>query len=84
MLVFVDTGIGKTLKRVTLELGGNDAVILCEDIDVDAVAPQVSQHNSGSLLSFSILQLLTTNIDFHPFIHQLRPNLYGHKTNLRP
>lgn len=31
----------KTLKRVTLELGGNDAAIICEDIDIEKVVPQV-------------------------------------------
>ncbi|KAJ5885478.1 Aldehyde dehydrogenase N-terminal [Penicillium taxi] len=31
----------KTLKRVTLELGGNDPAIICEDVDIDAVIPQV-------------------------------------------
>lgn len=30
-----------TLKRVTLELGGNDAAIICDDVDIDAVAPPV-------------------------------------------
>lgn len=30
-----------TLKRVTLELGGNDAGIVMDDVDVDAVAPQI-------------------------------------------
>lgn len=30
-----------TLKRVTLELGGNDAGIIMDDVDVDAVAPQI-------------------------------------------
>lgn len=33
---------GKTLKRVTLELGGNDAAIVCEDADIAKVVPQVS------------------------------------------
>ncbi len=32
----------KTLKRLTLELGGNDAAIICEDIDFDKIVPQVS------------------------------------------
>ena len=32
----------KTLKRVTLELGGKDPAIICEDVDVQKVAPQVS------------------------------------------
>jgi acyl-CoA reductase-like NAD-dependent aldehyde dehydrogenase len=31
----------KTLKRVTLELGGKDPAIICEDVDIDAVAFQV-------------------------------------------
>lgn len=30
-----------TLKRVGLELGGNDAAILLDDVDVEAVAPQL-------------------------------------------
>jgi acyl-CoA reductase-like NAD-dependent aldehyde dehydrogenase len=30
-----------TLKRVTLELGGNDAAIVCEDVDIDAVVAKV-------------------------------------------
>ena len=31
----------KTLKRVTLELGGNDACIICEDVDIEKVIPKV-------------------------------------------
>lgn len=30
-----------TLKRITLELGGNDASIVLDDIDVDEVAPKI-------------------------------------------
>ncbi|HUN26721.1 MAG TPA: aldehyde dehydrogenase family protein [Steroidobacteraceae bacterium] len=30
-----------TLKRVTLELGGNDAAIVLEDVDVKAIAPKL-------------------------------------------
>ncbi|KAK5651878.1 hypothetical protein OQA88_11537 [Cercophora sp. LCS_1] len=30
-----------TLKRVTLELGGNDAAVVCGDVDVDAVVAKV-------------------------------------------
>ncbi|CAH0030343.1 unnamed protein product [Clonostachys rhizophaga] len=29
-----------TLKRVTLELGGNDAAIICDDVDIEAVVPK--------------------------------------------
>jgi len=32
----------KTLKRVTLELGGNDACIICEDVDIEKVIPKVN------------------------------------------
>lgn len=32
---------GKTLKRVTLELGGNDAAIVCEDADIALAVPPV-------------------------------------------
>lgn len=43
------TGTGKrvmeaaagTLKRLTLELGGNDAAIILDDVDIKAVAPKV-------------------------------------------
>jgi len=31
----------KTLKRVTLELGGNDACIVCPDIDVEKIAAEL-------------------------------------------
>jgi acyl-CoA reductase-like NAD-dependent aldehyde dehydrogenase len=42
----------KTLKNVTLELSGNSASIICPDVNVDVVAPQVavgSFFNSGQL-----------------------------------
>ncbi|KAL8670583.1 MAG: hypothetical protein Q9168_004896, partial [Polycauliona sp. 1 TL-2023] len=31
-----------TLKRVTLELGGNDPAIICDDVDVDAIIPKLA------------------------------------------
>ena len=31
----------KTLKRLTLELGGNDAAIICEDVDIEKAIPKV-------------------------------------------
>lgn len=40
------------MKRVTLELGGNDAAVICEDVDIAAVAPEVvtmSFLNSGQI-----------------------------------
>ncbi|KAF5984888.1 aldehyde dehydrogenase [Fusarium coicis] len=41
-----------TLKRVTLELGGNDPAVICGDIEVKAVAPKIvfsSLVNSGQV-----------------------------------
>lgn len=41
-----------TIKRVTLELGGNDAAIVLDDVDVKAVAPKLfgaSMVNSGQV-----------------------------------
>jgi len=37
----VATAAGEDLKRVTLELGGNDAAILLDDIEIDAIVPAV-------------------------------------------
>ncbi|KAG5300614.1 aldehyde dehydrogenase [Histoplasma ohiense] len=42
----------KTLKRVTLELGGNDPAIICPDINIEAVAAKVALaafFNSGQV-----------------------------------
>ena len=36
------------LKRVTLELGGNDAAIILPDVDIDAVAKQISAAAFGN------------------------------------
>ncbi|EZF32519.1 aldehyde dehydrogenase [Trichophyton mentagrophytes] len=32
----------KTLKRVTLELGGNDAAVVCEDVDLEEIIPKIA------------------------------------------
>ncbi|MAF63324.1 MAG: aldehyde dehydrogenase [Blastomonas sp.] len=42
----------KDLKRITLELGGNDAAIVLPDVDVDAVAEQIFEgafHNTAQV-----------------------------------
>lgn len=42
----------KDLKRITLELGGNDAAIVLSDVDVDAVAAQLFEgafHNTAQV-----------------------------------
>lgn len=36
-----------TFKRVTLELGGNDAAIVCDDVDISKVIPKVSSLTVG-------------------------------------
>ncbi|MBL8552459.1 MAG: aldehyde dehydrogenase family protein [Hyphomonadaceae bacterium] len=44
--------VSSTLKRLTLELGGNDAAIVLDDVDPKAVAPQVfagATMNSGQV-----------------------------------
>jgi len=48
-----------TLKRVTLELGGNDAAIVCEDVDVPTVAGKVSRSHlcTEGLQLMSFLQV---------------------------
>lgn len=41
-----------SLKRVTLELGGNDPAIICEDVDLDVVVPKIATLaflNSGQI-----------------------------------
>ncbi|KAL4941544.1 hypothetical protein BDV06DRAFT_212549 [Aspergillus oleicola] len=42
----------KTLKRVTLELGGKDAAIICKDVDIEATAAKIASmgfFNSGQI-----------------------------------
>jgi len=42
----------KDLKRITLELGGNDAAIVLPDVDIDAVAEQIFEgafHNTAQV-----------------------------------
>ncbi|KAL8678655.1 MAG: hypothetical protein Q9186_005010 [Xanthomendoza sp. 1 TL-2023] len=31
-----------TLKRLTLELGGNDPAIICDDVDIEAIIPKIT------------------------------------------
>ncbi|KAF2100305.1 aldehyde dehydrogenase [Rhizodiscina lignyota] len=57
----------KTLKRVTLELGGNDATIILPDVDVEKVAPEVAMgafQNSGQVC------VATKRIYIHESIYQ--------------
>ena len=45
----------QTLKRVTLELGGNDPAIICEDVNMEEIIPKVRT---------------TTNDPFNPFTQE--------------
>ncbi|CBX97651.1 hypothetical protein IAQ61_001136 [Plenodomus lingam] len=57
----------KTLKRVTLELGGNDASIILPDVDIKKVAPEVVMgafQNSGQVC------VATKRIYIHESIYQ--------------
>lgn len=58
----------KTLKRVTLELGGNDPAIVCEDVDIDAVIPKVCASTFISLTT----QLTRSRLVFCPTCAVLR------------
>ncbi|KAL1968254.1 hypothetical protein VTN77DRAFT_2089 [Rasamsonia byssochlamydoides] len=56
----------KTLKSITLELGGNDACIVCPDVDVSVVAPQVA---SGAFLNSGQYCLASKRIYVHEDIY---------------
>ena len=48
----VMASVADGVKRVTLELGGNDAAIVLDDVDVQKVAPKIFQaamHNAGQV-----------------------------------
>jgi acyl-CoA reductase-like NAD-dependent aldehyde dehydrogenase len=57
----------KTLKRVTLELGGNDACVVCPDVDVAVVAPMVAV---GAFLNSGQLCLASKRIYVHEEIYR--------------
>lgn len=52
----------KTLKRVTLELGGNDAAIVCEDVDIDAIIPKVNERYPGETPRSTLVSLRRANM----------------------
>lgn len=57
----------KTLKRVTLELGGKDPAIVCEDVNIEEVAPKVSR-NCAQIIA----HMLMFNIDCSTRVLELR------------
>src|SRR5207237_4493346 len=61
------------LKRVTLELGGNDPAIVLPDVDVDAVAPRLfwgAFTNSGQLC-IAIKRLYVHERAYRPVVEAL-------------
>jgi acyl-CoA reductase-like NAD-dependent aldehyde dehydrogenase len=66
----------KTLKRLTLELGGNDAAIVCEDVDFDVTVPPV---RFSSVIRYCCASLTDASIDCSTLLHQLGPNMHGHQ-----
>ncbi|OQD66197.1 hypothetical protein PENPOL_c005G02697 [Penicillium polonicum] len=57
----------KTLKRVTLELGGDDASVVCPDVDVKAVAAKVA---AGSFFHSGQMCVATKRVYVHESIFQ--------------
>lgn len=68
----------KTIKRVTLELGGNDPCIVCDDVDLDTVVPKVSP------FPIYFNEHMLTFVDRHLLLPLHQPNLHDDQTPLRP
>lgn len=56
-----------TLKRITLELGGNDATIVCADVDVSKVATEVA---NGCLFNAGQMCVATKRVYVQESIHE--------------
>ncbi|RMJ12485.1 hypothetical protein BHE90_002221 [Fusarium euwallaceae] len=56
----------KTLKRVLLELGGNDAAIVCEDVDIEKCLPKITML---SFLNSGQICMLTKRVYVHEKIY---------------
>ncbi|KAJ5041516.1 uncharacterized protein L3040_005101 [Drepanopeziza brunnea f. sp. 'multigermtubi'] len=69
----VAASAAKTLKRVTLELGGNDAAIVCADVDIEKVAPEIANFaflNSGQIC-LCIKRIFIHKSIYEPFLEAL-------------
>jgi acyl-CoA reductase-like NAD-dependent aldehyde dehydrogenase len=62
----VAASCAKTLKRCTLELGGNDAAIVCEDVEIDKCLPKIA---TLSFLNSGQICVLTKRIYIHESIY---------------
>lgn len=56
----------KSLKKVTLEMSGNDAGIVCEDVDIKKVAAQIA---AGSLFNTGQMCVCTKRVYVHESIY---------------
>lgn len=64
----------KDLKRITLELGGNDAAIILPDVDVDEVAPQIFE---GAFANTAQICVATKRLYIHADIYdRMRDRLH--------
>ncbi|KAF2147555.1 uncharacterized protein K452DRAFT_293951 [Aplosporella prunicola CBS 121167] len=71
----------RTLKRVTLELGGNDAAIIYPDVDLDKVVPKIA---ILAFLSTGQVCMLVKRIYVHASIYEsFRDALVAFTRNLR-
>ncbi len=69
----------KTVKRVTLEMGGNDPSIVLQDADIGKVAPLVAMVCPNPLLLHCLFLTLTGRILQHlPSLHRLQTHLRSH------
>ncbi|RJE20996.1 Aldehyde dehydrogenase [Aspergillus sclerotialis] len=71
----------KTLKRLTLELGGNDPVIICDDVDIDAIIPTIGVL---SFLCSSQICMMIKRLYVHEKIYdEFRDKLAKHVQDLK-
>jgi acyl-CoA reductase-like NAD-dependent aldehyde dehydrogenase len=63
----------KTLKRVTLELGGNDPAIICEDVDIDTIIPKIGilSYLCSSQICMMIKRLYVHEKIYDEFLNKL-------------
>jgi acyl-CoA reductase-like NAD-dependent aldehyde dehydrogenase len=63
----------KTLKRVTLELGGNDPAIICNDVDIDTVIPKIGilSYLCSSQICMMIKRLYVHESIYDEFLEKL-------------
>ncbi|KAI3140433.1 hypothetical protein CBS147326_2134 [Penicillium roqueforti] len=68
-----------TLKRVTLELGGNDPAILCDDVDIDVIIPKIGilSYLCSSQVCMMIKRLYVHEKMYDEFLEKLVTNLFS-------